>query len=368
MMDCRDELLWVQNVRAARIMALRRSRLREHQLYFAKQLSRRPYIAPLRRFPEDDTHHPQIGGARPRFVHEKVQRHLLEYKPHAVAANASREAGARQQRVRPVDKLMRAMERSRSGITYLEAQVIAAAPVASVRLGEVPMRENSQPRTALTYSETDQAKAAPVVSGRREAVTRALHSRLRKYLASDPFAFSVALISDDELPQEHRQIRPIVTDARGDSEEAQLEAELTMLRTKRRHLDARGDSEEVHLEAELTMLRAKRRHLDAAVAEQSLLRMKRPQIDVQAHAREEKDAAIAWIEQYTAGLPKLTPLSREPLLTTANARRKRSPDEARAQRAALQRYHKLHSREARLAEQKEAIETRWREESGGAPR
>lgn len=342
-MDCRDELLWVQNVRAARIMALRRSRLREHQLYFAKQLSRRPYIAPLRRFPEDDTHHPQIGGARPRFVHEKVQRHLLEYKPHAVAANASREAGARQQRVRPVDKLMRAMERSRSGITYLEAQVIAAAPVASVRLGEVPMRENSQPRTALTYSETDQAKAAPVVSGRREAVTRALHSRLRKYLASDPFAFSVALISDDELPQEHRQIRPIVTDARGDSEEAQLEAELTMLR-------------------------AKRRHLDAAVAEQSLLRMKRPQIDVQAHAREEKDAAIAWIEQYTAGLPKLTPLSREPLLTTANARRKRSPDEARAQRAALQRYHKLHSREARLAEQKEAIETRWREESGGAPR
>ena len=116
------------------------------------------------------------------------------------------------------------------------------------------------------------------------------------------------------------------------------------------------------------MLRAKRRHLDAAVAEQSLLRMKRPQIDVQAHAREEKDAAIAWIEQYTAGLPKLTPLSREPLLTTANARRKRSPDEARAQRAALQRYHKLHSREARLAEQKEAIETRWREESGGAPR
>lgn len=342
-MDCRDELLWVQNVRAARIMALRRSRLREHQLYFAKQLSRRPYIAPLRRFPEDDTHHPQIGGARPRFVHEKVQRHLLEYKPHAVAANASREAGARQQRVRPVDKLMRAMERSRSGITYLEAQVIAAAPVASVRLGEVPMRENSQPRTALTYSETDQAKAAPVVSGRREAVTRALHSRLRKYLASDPFAFSVALISDDELPQEHRQIRPIVTDARGDSEEAQLEAELTMLR-------------------------AKRRHLDTAVAEQSLLRMKRPQIDVQAHAREEKDAAIAWIEQYTAGLPKLTPLSREPLLTTANARRKRSPDEARAQRAALQRYHKLHSREARLAEQKEAIETRWREESGGAPR
>jgi len=343
MMDCRDELLWVQNVRAARIMALRRSRLREHQLYFAKQLSRRPYIAPLRRFPEDDTHHPQIGGARPRFVHEKVQRHLLEYKPHAVAANASREAGARQQRVRPVDKLMRAMERSRSGITYLEAQVIAAAPVASVRLGEVPMRENSQPRTALTYSETDQAKAAPVVSGRREAVTRALHSRLRKYLASDPFAFSVALISDDELPQEHRQIRPIVTDARCDSEEAQLEAELTMLR-------------------------AKRRHLDTAVAEQSLLRMKRPQIDVQAHAREEKDAAIAWIEQYTAGLPKLTPLSREPLLTTANARRKRSPDEARAQRAALQRYHKLHSREARLAEQKEAIETRWREESGGAPR
>ena len=342
-MDCRDELLWVQNVRAARIMALRRSRLREHQLYFAKQLSRRPYIAPLRRFPEDDTHHPQIGGARPRFVHEKVQRHLLEYKPHAVAANASREAGARQQRVRPVDKLMRAMERSRSGITYLEAQVIAAAPVASVRLGEVLMRENSQPRTALTYSETDQAKAAPVVSGRREAVTRALHSRLRKYLASDPFAFSVALISDDELPQEHRQIRPIVTDARGDSEEAQLEAELTMLR-------------------------AKRRHLDTAVAEQSLLRMKRPQIDVQAHAREEKDAAIAWIEQYTAGLPKLTPLSREPLLTTANARRKRLPDEARAQRAALQRYHKLHSREARLAEQKEAIETRWREESGGAPR
>ena len=319
-MDCRDQLLWVQNVRAARIMALRRSRLREHQLYFAKQLSLH------------------------RFVHEKLQRHLLEYKPHAVAANASREAGARQQRVRPVDKLMRAMERSRSGITYLEAQVIAAAPVASVRLGEVLMRENSQPRTALTYLETDQAIATPVVSGRREAVTRALHNRLRKYLASDPFAFSAALISDDELPQEHRQIRPIVADARGDSEEAQLEAELTMLR-------------------------AKLRHLDAAVAEQSLLRMKRPQIDLQAHAREEKDAAIAWIEQYTAGLPKLMPLSREPLLMPLSREPLlRSPDEARAQRAALLRYHKLHSREARLTEQKDAIETRWREESGGAPR